>query len=199
MTGYYEHTLSDVPRREVYRYMGMKQPPERGEVYELVEAVLPEFLTAVRGRAQYLVLPVTVTEAGVDFGLFRADSRDLARNLRGCDRAAVFAATLGMETERQKRIAGVTSPAKALVLDAMGSAGIEEVCDGLCRQLAEQYPDCVLHPRFSPGYGDLPLELQKTLLGILDAGRALGVSLSEGMLMIPQKSVTAIVGLERTR
>ena len=54
--------------------------------------------------------------------------------------------------------------------------------------------------RFSPGYGDLPLSTQPVLLGALDAGRLLGITLSPALLMSPTKSVTAVVGLfERPR
>ena len=49
--------------------------------------------------------------------------------------------------------------------------------------------------RFSPGYGDLPIEVQKDFLPLLDAERRLGITLSESCLMAPSKSVTAIIGV----
>ena len=53
-------------------------------------------------------------------------------------------------------------------------------------------------PRFSPGYGDLPLDVQSPLLALTDATRRLGVTLSESNLMNPLKSVTAVIGLSDT-
>ena len=88
--------------------------------------------------------------------------------------------------------------AQAVVLDAVGSAAIESFCDWLSDGWRRDCPNFVLRPRFSPGYGDLPLETQKTLLSVLDAGRKAGVSLTESFLMLPQKSVSAIVGLGKT-
>ena len=49
-------------------------------------------------------------------------------------------------------------------------------------------------PRFSPGYGDLSLEVQKEIFSLLDCPRKIGVSLGDSLLMTPSKSVTAIIG-----
>ncbi|MFR4384234.1 MAG: vitamin B12 dependent-methionine synthase activation domain-containing protein [Phascolarctobacterium sp.] len=48
---------------------------------------------------------------------------------------------------------------------------------------------------FSPGYGDWPLEEQKLLFPILDCAKRIGLTLTDGMMMAPSKSVTAIIGL----
>ena len=50
-------------------------------------------------------------------------------------------------------------------------------------------------PRFSPGYGDLPLDLQKDISRILNMPKEIGVSLTQTLLMTPSKSVTALIGL----
>ena len=85
--------------------------------------------------------------------------------------------------------------AKALILDAAASAAVENVCDNLCADLAEALAPQYLTDRFSPGYGDLPLSQQKELFRLLDVTRRIGVSLSESGLMVPQKSVTALIGV----
>ena len=51
--------------------------------------------------------------------------------------------------------------------------------------------------RFSPGYGDVPLSLQRDVLAVLDAQRKLGITLSDTFFMTPCKSVTAFVGIEK--
>ena len=50
-------------------------------------------------------------------------------------------------------------------------------------------------PGFSPGYGDLPLDLQREIFAALDCPKRIGVSLNESLLMSPSKSVSAIIGL----
>lgn len=56
--------------------------------------------------------------------------------------------------------------------------------------------DVRLKPRFSAGYGDLPLEVQKDIFRVLDCPRKIGLTLNDSLLMSPTKSVTAIVGIE---
>ena len=85
--------------------------------------------------------------------------------------------------------------AKAVLLDACGSAWVEAGCDQAEREIAARFPGQYLTDRFSPGYGDLPLSLQPAICGMLDLGRRLGVHVSERFLMNPSKSVTALIGI----
>ena len=105
-----------------------------------------------------------------------------------------MAATLGWETERRILQAQAGRMADAVVLDACATAGVEEVCDRLEDDLRRRYGR--LTGRFSPGYGDLPLELQPAVLRVLDAGRRIGLTLSPGGVLLPHKSVTAILGID---
>ncbi len=184
-----------VPRTEVFRYMGLRGQKPDGALAALTESCLSAFGRVVRYRACYLVLPVRRTGGGVDFGAFFAAGQSLSRHLEGCDRAVVFAATTGMAAELQRRRAAVVSPARALVLEAVGTAAVEGFCDELCRRWEKEFAGCPLRTRFSPGYGDLPLAVQKPLLGCLDSGRKAGITLTDSLLMVPQKSVSAIVGI----
>ncbi len=185
----------EIPLSAVYRYLGMgvKQPDEA--LASLARQCVDEFSEIARYRACRLILPVAVEGEGVDFGAFSLFSRSLFKHLAGCHKAILFAATTGAEGERLLRRTAVTSPAKAVVLDAVGTAAIESFCDALCRRWAEEFAPHSLRPRFSPGYGDLPLELQKTLLACLDSSRKVGITLTQSLLMIPQKSVSAMVGI----
>ena len=88
--------------------------------------------------------------------------------------------------------------ADAVLLDAAGSAAIEAVCDAFCADLAAELAPWHLTGRFSPGYGDYPLEEQKAVFRLLDVTRRIGVNLTESGLMIPQKSVTALIGVSDT-
>ncbi len=130
--------------------------------------------------------------AGTDF---RPAGRDVATLLAGCDQVILMAATLGTEAESLLRRAQVRDMAEAVILDAAGSAAIENVCDNLCADLAALLAPRYLTDRFSPGYGDMPLDQQRTLCRVLELERRIGVSLSESGLMIPQKSVTALIGV----
>ena len=101
----------------------------------------------------------------------------------------LFCGTLGPNVDRAIRKHRL-HPSLALVWDAVGTAAIEQLCDDFCSHLPKPQ-----RPRFSPGYGDLPLETQGPLLQLLEAERLLGVGLTDSLLMTPTKSVTAFVGL----
>ena len=107
----------------------------------------------------------------------------------------LLCATLGAEVDRLIRVAQIRDMAKAVVLDSMASVAIEQVCQQADEIIAAQLPGCYLTFRYSPGYGDYPVELQKTFLTLLDAPRKIGLSVSDSCLLIPAKSVTAIAGI----
>ena len=84
---------------------------------------------------------------------------------------------------------------RALALDCCASAAVEELCDQIELELQGKFPGCFFPYRFSPGYGDLPLEVQGELLHLLDAPRRVGLCANESSLLTPRKSVTAILGI----
>lgn len=119
----------------------------------------------------------------------------ICRHFESCSDVILFASTLGEAVDRVIRRASFVSSARALICDAAASAMIErysEYCDSL---LARQYASEFLTWRFSPGYADFPLECQSELVHALDCSRNIGLHLNDSMLMIPQKSVTALIGV----
>lgn len=186
----------EIALQQVYRYLGCGKNPPTPEVAALCQELLPVFLSALDCRACYREASLAVEGDTVRIeGLPPIHSSALAKNLRGCGKALLFAATIGSKSDRQRMQTQVRSPARAVVLDAMGSAAIEALCNSLCDNWRVVYAPMALRPRFSPGYGDLPLALQGDLLGLLDASRQAGISLTEGLMMLPHKSVSAIVGI----
>lgn len=183
------------PEKEALRYLGV-----RGEVpADLLEQVrrgAQQLMDACTPRCVWrLVEKDRFAELGLHF-----PGEDLATLLRDCDRAVLFALTLGEQADTLIRRAGITSPTGALVLDACASALCEACCDNLQQQLEAQLCTEGVFPtdRFSPGYGDLPLTVQQPLLNALDAQRRCGILLSPTCIMTPRKSVTAIFGLAST-
>ena len=133
------------------------------------------------------------------FAGLSVESRDLSKNLAGCDSVILFAATLGAGADmliRRKEIAKISD---AVILQAAGAALVEQVCDSLNDKLAEAAAaeGFRLHPRYSPGYGDFSLDYQQDVIALLGAGKELGITLTEGSLMAPGKSVTALIGAEK--
>ena len=105
--------------------------------------------------------------------------------------------TLGSEAEELIARRQVTSMGDALILDSAASAAIENVCRNFEEDLSalEEFSDRFLTDRFSPGYGDLPLGVQKDFCEFLNARRRIGLTVTDSYLLVPQKSVTAVTGL----
>lgn len=184
-------SLPEVNRREVLRYAGAKE--ETPELMGLLEETLAEVLPLLSGKVCWGEFPVARQDDTLNLGFAVTSSASLNRHLRDCHRIVVFAATIGLGPDRLIARYGRLSPAKALLVQAIGAERIEALCDRFCRQLQQQgyFPAA----RFSPGYGDLPLALQKDLFRALDCPRKIGLTLNDSLLMSPSKSVTAIVGL----
>lgn len=123
---------------------------------------------------------------------------NIARHLDGCPLACLLAVTLGMESERMIARLQATSPLDALLFDACASSMTEEAAQAASQRIAELADEAGLVPtkRFSPGFGDLTLELQDAFLQTIDADKLLGIHAGSSHLMTPMKSVTAIVGLK---
>ncbi len=115
--------------------------------------------------------------------------------LAQCNRAVLLACTLGAGFDAMLRREQARDMARAVILDACGSALVEAGCDAAERELAERLPGLYLTDRFSPGYGDLPLELQPLICAALDTRRRLGLHVTDSLLLNPAKSVTAILGV----
>ena len=178
----------------VCRYLGARAGALPPELLGQIETICARAETLGGWRAGGLTLPIRVEEACVDAGgLIRLPGKSLAAHLAGCARAVLFCATAGPGFDRMLS-ANRLQPARLAIWDAAGTAGIESFCDRFCEALGGHQ-----RSRFSPGYGDLPMQSQQEILSVLDARRTLGVGLTQGLLMTPAKSVTAIVGLEETK
>ena len=117
--------------------------------------------------------------------------------LADCTHIAVLTASLGAEFDLWVRREQARDMGRAAMLDALGSAYVEAACDAAEAEIRARFPGKYLTDRFSPGYGDLPLTLQPELLRLTGAHR-IGVTLTDSLLMNPQKSVSAIVGVADT-
>lgn len=121
---------------------------------------------------------------------------DIARHLSGACCVAIFACTLGQPCERELKRLAATSSLDHLFFDcccsSLAEAGAQAVQDLLGEEAAKL--GLVAHARFSPGYGDLSLDIQPDFLTALDATRRLGLTVTSNNFLLPSKSVTAIVG-----
>lgn len=187
-------TYKEIPfcEKEILRYALCKKSDD--EIKKLLDFSIKEAEERLSYKVCYIILPLKIKEDVCDFGVFTLKSKDLAKNLDGSLRAIVFSATVGILLDRMISSYARISPSKALMLDALGSERIESLCDAFCSDL-EKENGFFLKPRFSPGYGDLPLSSQRELFRVLNPEKNIGLFLSDTMMMSPLKSVSAIAGI----
>jgi cobalamin-dependent methionine synthase I len=193
-------TYSALPynEREVLRYAGVKEQDDALE--KLFQECLAEAQDKVSLRVCYAVFPVSLTEDGVGVGFANIRSTHLRKLLKNAQEVVVFAATAGIELDRLIARYNHASAGKAVVFQAIGAERVETLCNAFEKDLKTQMEGAGMRltPRFSPGYGDLPLELQREIFRVLEPQKRIGVTLSNSLLMSPSKSVTAFIGLERS-
>lgn len=160
---------------------------EIAECFAELKKVLTCKMSAVR-------IPIKrLSDNRLDCGFGEFTSGTLLKNLKECKEVFVFAATIGMGVDRLLEKLSRISPAKHFITDALASA----VAEALADKAEELLCDGVSHrPRFSPGFGDLSIELQPRILELVNAGRLLGITVNNAYLMAPMKSVTAFIGIE---
>ena len=188
--------------REMFRYMGYGGNEPDPEVAAEAELCLTRLLEETEPKTVWRRFPLDL-ESGdiVRVEGMEIRSGALYRNLRGCREVILMAATLGMAPDRMAaRAQAAGKMSRAVMLQAAAAALIEEVCDELNEQLRLEAAGegKTLRPRFSPGYGDFRLEHQTDLFRILEVQKRIGVTLTEHLLMMPSKSVTALIGISDT-
>lgn len=188
---------------EIARYLGYQKvavPDE--QVSTLIKAAADEMLDVIQPQSVCEKFDLTVEyDEKKDFGLVAFSdvtikSKDLARNLRDCSQIVLFAATLGPQCDQLIRRAQVKDQVKAAVFQATGAMYIEKCVDLLNEKIKQdaEAQGKTTRPRFSPGYGDLSLDVQKSFFRLLPCQR-IGLTLMDTLVMSPEKSVTAFVGV----
>ena len=183
-------------RREILRYASAGEG--NAEVLALLEECIAESAPRLCYNVCYAYFPVKREGEATDLGFAVTQSKDLKKNLGDCQKAVVFAATVGLGIDRLVARYAHVSPAKALLFDAIGSERVEALCDAFNSEIMVEavWQGCFTRPRFSPGYGDLPLELQREIFRVLSPEKRIGAALTQSLLASPSKTVTAIIGVE---
>lgn len=181
-------------RREALRYLRARQDDEAAGI--LADTVYLKLRNEVQARHVLQKHKITVDENGVtlDTGV-RFFSRDLAQHLAGCTSALLLAATLGSKVDAAIRRLTLGSLAEGATAQAVTASLIESYCDEVQSKIDTD--GLAQRPRFSPGYGDWNLAEQKKLFAVLDCAKLIGLTLTDGCMMAPSKSVTAVIGLSQ--
>lgn len=131
-----------------------------------------------------------------NFGAFSVKSANLAKLFHYCKACVLIASTLGAGVDRLVSRVQKEDMTDAVILDALASALADSRCDEAENEAAASLSGGEhFTMRFSPGYGDVPLDASRDIIAALDATRAIGLSMTSSNMLIPIKSVTAFVGI----
>ena len=189
--------LEKIDRAEAFRYMGHRGGALPENLNALADECEQRLLEAVAPKFVYALFGIEHTENGVAVSgtSLTLKGNDISAHLADCEKCVLFAATLGAGADAVIRGYESTAMEKAVIADCMASAAIEQVCDRAEAEIREKLPDMHFTWRFSPGYGDLPLDVQRDFLNVLGAQKRIGLTVTESLILIPRKSVTAVIGI----
>jgi len=189
----------EIKIEEVLRYLGSGNISLDTQLEELIEGCIEEVQRLARPQYIYETYKIKVAKEEVAFQkdgvTFKGAT--LAKHLEESIEGVILAATLGVEIDRAIVKYQYSKLTRAVILDACASVAIEAICDQLQQELISKYQEkrLQLTRRFSPGYGDLALEYQGKLLDLLKAQQRIGLMSTKESLLVPRKSVTAIIGI----
>ena len=188
-----------IDKKEVLRYLGHKNQDIDEELDSLIELSIKEIKEMSKPLYTYKVFDVETTEdenisvVGTNLIL---EGKDIYKHLKDARKCAIMAATLGVVIDNKIRITSKIDMTKSFILDACATEMIEKVCDKAEAEIIDQAKaeGFKTNFRYSPGYGDLPIDIQGEVISILNANKTIGLTTTPNSILIPRKSVTAIVG-----
>jgi len=189
-----------INEKEVLRYLGYRGCAADGRVSSLIAELIGLFTADVIPKSVYGIWDCQIDSSTAAFGGMSVKSENLCEHLKDCRRAVLLAATLGTRADTLLRRFSVQDMEKAVIAQAVCAAMIEAYCDGIEGEILQKMELSGLYktPRFSPGYGDFDISYQKDILKILNCSR-IGLALTDGYMLIPSKSVTAVIGFSKEK
>lgn len=188
---------------EVLRYLGYRGQEITVDIDNLIDLCMEEVINKSKPRYIYKYFDIEEKKNAIEVkdSILVLEGIDIKNHLKGCKKCVILIATLGIEVEKLIILTEKLSLTKALILDACATTYIEEICDKAEEEikLQEKEKGFNITWRFSPGYGDLSIGIQKDILNVMDANKAIGVMTTSHSILFPRKSVTAIIGISKEK
>ncbi len=191
--------LLPIDKSEAFRYMGFKDSLPDESFILRTQRLEQELISKARPCFLWRTEELVRKDGRLFAGGIALEGRDIALHLEACSQAVILAATVSAEADRLiARSEAVNNITDAMILDALCSAAAEQVCNRAEKEISEALTGKYFTWRFSPGYGDFPLETQKAIAENMMLRKWLGITVTDSCLMIPRKSVTAVIGVSDT-
>lgn len=185
---------------EILRYLGYPEDYSDNNVIQEISNAIDECILKAHPRITYKIFdPIFNKENNkivLDNSNIELNGNAIFKHMNDASKIVCFAATLGVQIENYIKLLSFKEITKSIIFDSVCNECIEVVCDLGEIQIKQDdhLKNLFSNSRFSPGYGDLPIEIQPNIIKVLDANRKIGLTCSQTNLLIPRKSVTAFIG-----
>lgn len=190
-----------IDKSEILRYLGYSGQKLDENTSRLIDECIEKMKNHIKPLYVFRRFKTEFKDEGIKLSGtdLCLSGKDIRNHLEACEECVILCVTLGISADNLIRITQNTSMSEAVVLDACAVEFIEKICDSICENMARSLKteNLRLTSRFSPGYGDLPLEIQPKIASVVDAQRRIGLTVTESHILIPRKSVSAIIGIYR--
>lgn len=190
-----------IPSSEIYEAMGYKDSIPDQMVIEEIDVLLKRITPLLRPRLFFFITDgildiekETLTIQNTVFSI----GKTIARQLRGSEAFAFFAATAGVEFEAfQHTLQLEDDMVKIYIADSLGSIIAEKTADCMENSLEAfiQSNGWKHTNRYSPGYCGWHVSEQQKLFSLFPVASPCGIELTDSSLMIPIKSVSGVIGV----
>jgi len=195
--------LNNLNREEALRYLGYADQKPDIAIERLIDECEEKVIAHAKPRYVYKVCDIDSSESGIQInqGITLAGTKlvlsgkSIQNHLKDCNAAVLMAVTVSDSIDKLIRVMQIEDMAKAVIVDSLSSVAVEQVCDYVEQIIKEAYPKKYQTFRFGIGYGDLSIMLQKDFLMALNAQRQIGLNVNASSMLVPTKSVTAVIGL----
>lgn len=188
--------MISIDKNEVLRYLGYRGQTIEDSLNSQIDLCISICKESAKPRFIYERFNIN-DDFYIENSSFYFEGEDIKKHLNGAKQIFLMAATIGFEIEKKINFYKLANLNQSLILDACASAFIESVCDGAEAEIREKVNSegKSLTGRFSPGYGDFPITVQKNLINLLGADKRIGLNVTHSNILTPRKSVTAVLGV----
>lgn len=194
-------TINNIDQTEALRYLGYGGKSPDDNIQNIINSAEKELLGIIQPRYLYQSFDIKGVENGIALENTNLilTGKDIKNHLTGCKKVVLLCATISSGVDKLIRVSQISDMTKTVIIDSLASIAIEQVCNLVEEEIREKFSEYNQTWRYSPGYGDFPIEIQKDFLDVLNAPKRIGLMATESSMLTPTKSVTAVIGLSENQ
>lgn len=189
-----------IDKKEVLRYLGHRNQ----KIDETINSLIDEQIEGIKEYIQpkYIFKVFQIEKHDNEIKLFNSnyilEGKDIYKHLIKSNQCAILATTLGNMIENKIKYYEKADLTKAVILDSCATCAIESYTDEVQEEIKSKACEQGLGItyRYSPGYGDFPISTQQIIIRLLEADKRIGLTVTENNILLPRKSITAIIGFQ---